>query len=183
MEREGRRDRDPFSDRFFQDFFRSFDQELDRMRSMFNDLFQTALKDLDETKGQAPFRQPLVYGFTMKVGPDGRPRFEEFGNTKPWQADAVEGREPLTDVIEADDHVAVTMELPGVAKDDINLHVAKEHLTVRVETASRKYRKSVELPAPVKPETTEATYKNGILDITVKRAEGRSEEGHRVNIR
>ena len=170
--------RDPFSDPFFTEFFQNFDRELDRMRSMFNDVFQNAVKNAETMKGQ-----PYVYGFTMRVGPDGRPQFQEFGNTKPFRPETLDGREPITDVIEAKDHVAVTLEIPGVDREDINLSATKDRLTVRVDTANRKYFKEVALPVRVKPETTEATYKNGVLDITIKRADGGSDEGHRVPIK
>lgn len=170
--------RDPFSDPFFTEFFQNFDRELERMRSVFNDAFQTVMKNAESMKGQ-----PYVYGFTMKAGPGGKPVFQEFGNMKPFRPEALEGREPITDVIEGPDNLAVTLEIPGVEKQDISLHVAKDRLTVRVDTVSRKYFKEIQFPAAVKPETTEATYKNGVLDITVKRAEGRKDEGHRVSIK
>ena len=48
---------------------------------------------------------PFVYGYTMKLGPDGKPQIREFGNIKPEtrmgrpSLDIKEKREPLADVV------------------------------------------------------------------------------------
>ena len=62
--------------------------------------------------------QPFVYGFSMRVGPDGKPHIEKFGNTEAspfdMSARAPAGgsseapggsREPLTDVIEGSETI------------------------------------------------------------------------------
>jgi HSP20 family protein len=130
----------------------------------------------------------FVSGFSVKVGPDGKPTFNTFGNkpsVQPPPAGAkgasavpkvvVDEREPLTDVIEGTKDVAVTMELPGVEKRDINVHMTDDELEISVDNERRKYHKRVKLPAKVDPKTTKATYTNGILDVTVsKRTPGKS---------
>jgi HSP20 family protein len=128
--------------------------------------------------GQDPSKS-FVSGFSVRVGPDGKPTFSSFGNkpqVKPNPAGKgiptviADEREPLTDVIEDARQVAITMELPGVEKTDINLHMTAEDLEVSVDTDLRKYHKRVHLPAKVDPKTTKATYTNGILDVTVQKA-------------
>ena len=69
---------------------------------------------------------PYVYGFSYKVGPDGKPSFQEFGNipNRPSLSDKVsepEVREPLTDINYDKDKVYLTFELPGISKENIDL--------------------------------------------------------------
>jgi HSP20 family protein len=131
--------------------------------------------------------KPFVHGFKIDFDSNGRPKIEDFGNrpvqSPEGQPKISEEREPLTDIIEGDEDVAVTMELPGVEKHDIDLNVLKDILEINVNTPQRKYHKVIDLPCGVKPKTTKATYKNGILDIVIKRQEKKKDgEGYRVNI-
>jgi HSP20 family protein len=82
----------------------------------------------------------------MRVGPDGKPRIEEFGNAP--EAPGQEGaREPLTDIIEENERIRVIVELPGVEKEDIQLHVEDHLLDISVDREDRKFSKTLELPA------------------------------------
>ena len=116
---------------------------------------------------------PFVYGYSMTIGPDGKPKVREFGNFKVEpqlekpQVDVKEEREPLTDVIDVDDKVRVIVELPGVQKENIKLSGTDDKLTISVDTPQHKYFKEVELPAKVDTEKATLEYKNGVLDITV----------------
>jgi HSP20 family protein len=176
-------DDDPFAD-----FFADFEKEFSRMQHYMNDLIEEALKNADVPKGAAKPGNPFMYGFTMRLGPDGKPRIEPFGNTPATHSPevAVEGgREPLTDLIEHDDHYAMTVELPGVEREDIQVFATDHKLTIKVDTAARRYFKEVDLGAAVKPDSTGATFKNGVLDVMVKKQERRppAESGFRVNVK
>jgi len=131
--------------------------------------------------------KPIVRGFKLTIGPDGRPRLEEFGNkaveTPDGEAIVSDEIEPLTDVIEGDEDVAITMEIPGVEKKDIDLKVTEDRVEIKVNNPKKKYHKLIELPCKVKPKTTKATYKNGILDIVIKRKSKKKEgEAYHVSI-
>jgi HSP20 family protein len=130
----------------------------------------------------------------MRVGPDGKPQIREFGNTPGGCRDdsckierkdkdapmSIGGREPLTDVMETEKHVAVTVELPGVEKEDIVLDATEKTLTIKVNTEDRRFYKEVDLPCNVKPDTAKASYKNGVLDITLERVEMQDKERKRI---
>ena len=129
----------------------------------------------------------VVHGFKIRFGPDGKPIIEDFGNkpTKSPEGEPLisEEREPLTDIIEGDEDVAVTVEIPGVEKEDIDLNISEDTIEIKVDTPQRKYHKSLEMPCDVKPKTTKATYKNGILDVVIKRKEKKIDgSGYKVNI-
>ena len=100
---------------------------------------------------------PFVYGYSVTIGPDGKPQIREFGNVKPGarfgrpRIDIKEKREPLADVITIDGEVKVVAELPGVEKKDIKLHGTENSLTISVDTPQHKYYKEVKLPAKIDP--------------------------------
>ncbi len=129
---------------------------------------EQTLPDGTQVKSWGPF----VYGYSVTVGPDGKPKVTEFGNLKPEtstgkpQVDVEEKREPLADVIPAENEVRVIVELPGVDKEDIKLSGTADKLTISVDTPERKYYKEVELPIKVDIKQATSKYKNGVLDIT-----------------
>ncbi len=171
----------PFDD--FDDFDSFFDmdmeKEFERMRRMMDMMMESAMTgDMGE---------PMVYGFSMKVGPDGKPVIQEFGNTRPMrQMGSGESkgfaREPLTDVIESNDTITITAELPGVSKEDIDLRVNRDSVAISVDTPSRKYYKEIPLNAEVDENSVKATYNNGILDITLKKLRKSEPEGKKIKI-
>lgn len=131
---------------------------------------------------------PFVYGYSVKIGPDGKPTVREFGNIKPGPGgegrpplNLQEQREPLVDVIEEDDQLKVVAELPGVDKKDISLYLDEHHLTISVETPDRKYRKELELPYEIDEASSKSTYKNGVLETVLTRKE-RKDKGKRIKI-
>ncbi|NIW11257.1 MAG: Hsp20 family protein, partial [Gammaproteobacteria bacterium] len=75
------------------------------------------------------------------------------------------------DVITTDKEVKVIAELPGVEKEDIKLHGTEDMLTISVDTPQRKYYKELELPESVDPKSAETSYKNGVLEVTLKKTE------------
>jgi len=184
IDKRRRRRRNPFYPFGFDDDF--IKDLLDDDRVM-DDIRRMAEEMMKMFTTAQPGNKPFVHGFKIQYGPDGKPKIEDFGN-KPIKSPKgepiiSEEREPLTDIIEGDNDVAVTVEIPGVEKEDIDLNVTKETLEIRVDTPQRKYHKNLDLPCDVLPKTTKATYKNGILDVVIKRSEKKkSGSGYKVNI-
>ena len=116
---------------------------------------------------------PFVYGYSMKIGPDGKPEIQEFGNIKKSLKgpQVKEEREPLVDIVETNGEVRVVVEMPGVEKTDIKLHGTEDSLTISVDTEHSKYYKEVALPAKVKVRDARSTYKNGVLEVVIPKAE------------
>jgi HSP20 family protein len=170
--RPRRRRRYPF---FFEDFF----EEMNRMmEEMFRDLTGTMPKELIRERklpegGTIKEFGPFVYGYSMTIGPDGKPIIREFGNVKPSLTkgglEVKEEREPLVDTMVNEKTVKVIAELPGVDKSDIKLNATEKSLTISVDTEKRKYYKELELPVEVNPESAKASYKNGVLEVTLDR--------------
>jgi HSP20 family protein len=173
-----KRRRDPF------DFF-GFDDEFERMFRNMERMWERTFRDLNFD--QIEPGKSFVHGFNIRIGPDGKPRIEEFGN-RPKKIDegktvVSDERKPLTDIIEGDDDIFITVEIPGVDKEDINLNISDISLDINVDSPNRKYQKSIDLPCTVIPNKSKATYKNGILDIIVKRKEKKKDgEGYHISI-
>lgn len=157
--------KDPFS--YFDDMIRELEKEFEDMEKEF---FETAKKGEVKTYG------PYVYGFSVTVGPDGKPMVEEFGNIKRLGNKPVisEEREPVVDVIEKKDEISVVAEVPGVDKNSIKVTVDGNKLTISANSPDKKYYKEVELPAKVDENSAKATYKNGVLEVTLKKIETNS---------
>ena len=111
-----------------------------------------------------------VYGFSIKTMA-GKPIIESFGNIKETPKGPVVEveREPLVDVFDEKDHIRIVVEMPGVEKDDIKVDVKKNRLEIKAASGERKYVKHIDLAAHVDPDTLAASYKNGVMEIKLKK--------------
>ena len=161
-------------------WFDVFD-EFDRLEEMMDEMMRRAFET--PSRG-AKFRRPYVYGFSMSVGPDGKPVIREFGNVQPSQRGPKirEEREPLVDVMEENKDVVIVAELPGVEGDDINLHATEDHLMISVDTPERKYHKELTLPAVVDSKSAQASYKNGVLEVRLKKLVEKAVSEERISV-
>jgi len=112
-----------------------------------------------------------VFGFSIKTAVGGRPIVEPFGNIKktPKGPKVEEEREPITDVFDEKEEVRVYAEMPGVNEVDIKLGLKEDILDISAQSGDRKYHKEVLLPKKVKAETISSSYKNGILEVRIKK--------------
>lgn len=180
---------------FFSDSF--FDEMNRMMEDMFKDLTKMHPKELVRERRLPDGRTiremgPFVYGYSMTMGPDGKPVIREFGNVKPSMKPTEFGytkpslelkqeREPLVDTIVEEDSVKILAELPGVDRSNINLEVTENSLTISVDTEHRKYHKELELPVSVDPDSSKASYKNGVLEVVFARTKPRK-KGKEIKI-
>jgi len=168
---------------FLDDMFRGFDQMKREMEREFENIEKRIPKDLIReynTPQGGTVREvgPIVYGYSMTIGPDGKPKVREFGNLKSSRRFGSMGRpeisgeiEPLVDVTTTDKEVKVVVEMPGISKDNIRINVYDGALEVKSEDPQRKYHRSIEIPAETDIETAKSTYNNGILEITFEKKE------------
>ncbi|MEM0138569.1 MAG: archaeal heat shock protein Hsp20 [Thermoplasmatales archaeon] len=170
-----RRD-DEFWD-YIEDFFENSDKEYRKFIERWFDAFD----ELGNLKGQPG---TYVYGFTYRIGPDGKPEYREFGNIPREYSElpGIEYREPITDVQNREDETDITLELPGVTKGDINIETGDKSLIVRVDKEGRKYYKEINVQFEIQPENVKATYSNGVLDIVIKKPQNNRKEGKRIPV-
>jgi len=171
-----KKDEDEFWDDIYE-FLENADREY---RKMFERWFDT-FDEIENMKGQPG---TYVYGFTYKIGPDGKPVFLEFGNVPKEYSElpSPEYREPATDIQERENEVYVTLEMPGVNKEDISLDVQDNTLIIKVDREGRKYYKEIELEDKIDPDKIKATYSNGVLDIVIKKIEQKKKSGKKIPI-
>ena len=164
-------------------------REFEEMRQDMERMFEETVRDIDRipkelireydtsTGGRVREVGPLVYGYSMTIGPDGKPRVRQFGNIKSLGSGGgimppalTAEREPLADVTTTDKDIKVTVEMPGISKQDIKIDAYEGSVEVStLETAPKKYRRLIELPPDADLETAKSTYTNGILEITFKK--------------
>lgn len=135
---------------------------------------------------------PLVYGYSMTIGPDGRPKVREFGNIKrpsgfgfgfgTSKARIAGEMEPMVDVVTTNKEVKVTVEMPGVSKDKIKIDAYDSTLEVKSEDPQRKYHKTIDLPLEADLETAKSKYNNGILEITFDKKKETKPKGKQIKI-
>jgi HSP20 family protein len=173
-----RRRKPPRRDLFFGDIDRMFHEMEKMMEEEFKNLTENVPKNYVKERKLPDGRTvrelgPFVYGYSMKIGPDGKPEIRQFGNIKKsLKGPQVKNeREPLVDIVETDSEVRVVAELPGVEKTDIKLHGTEDSLTISVNTPQSKYYKEVTLPTKVKVKEAKSFYKNGVLEVVFPKAE------------
>ena len=80
--------------------------------------------------------------------------------------------------------VAITVDMPGVQKKDINLTVDKHMVKVQAKAADRDYSFEKEFNSfttTLDPSKVTANFNNGVLDITIKKAE--ESQGKKIAIK
>jgi HSP20 family protein len=98
-----------------------------------------------------------------------------------------EGRLPKVDVIDRDDEVVVRAEVPGVEKDDLELSVSENSVTIKGETKHEEkeekgdycrseisrgaFTRTVMLPGVVATDKARAKFKDGVLELTLPKVE------------
>ena len=94
---------------------------------------------------------------------------------------------PALDVYETKDDIVLNFELPGVREKDVTLSITGDLLTLKgertfdrdvkddsyhqVERVFGKFERSVQLPMAVQPEKVRATYRDGVLEVRLPKAE------------
>jgi HSP20 family protein len=111
-----------------------------------------------------------IYGFSVRTGIGGIPRVEPFGNIRTTDEGPVvaDVREPLVDLFDEGQEIVIVAELPGVGEEEIHVEVQDDILSLET-TGERKYAKEVLLPEAVETATLRKTYRNGILELRLKK--------------
>lgn len=113
-------------------------------------------------------------------------------------AELFSGWSPTLDVFQNDDNVTVKVELPGMKKEDISIALHDGILTIsgerkfeeqsgtgenfRSERFFGKFHRSVALPTAVDAAKVKASYKDGILEVTLPKSEEAKPKKIEVNV-
>ena len=113
-----------------------------------------------------------VYGFTINTAVGGgSPKVETFGNIKktPEGPKVDEEREPITDIFDEKDEIVVIAEMPGIAENDLKIDLKEDILEISAISKNRTYRKELLLPVKAVSQNLTHKFKNGILEIRIKK--------------
>jgi HSP20 family protein len=79
------------------------------------------------------------------------------------------------DIHETENEIRVAADIPGVEKEAISLQCDGSRLRIEATGDQREYDEHVRLPTRVDPNSAEATYNNGILEVKFDQANGTAE--------
>jgi HSP20 family protein len=143
------------------------------------------LQRVEPTRAVAPFEEFerlfdtfFNRGWMRPFGGDRSAWSEMLSN---WEA------RPKVDVVDREDEVVVRAELPGVAKDDLQVSVADTLVTIKGETKQEKkeengdyyrseisrgsFSRSVTLPCSVSAENAKASFNDGVLELSLPKVQ------------
>ena len=151
-------------------WFNDIYEELERLGDMIDETIQ---KEFEKSSQNTPVRRNRNQSFSIKIGPDGKPRIQESNSREPQQnePEISDDPEPLIDLIEEGEILVVLAALPGVEKDEIDLRLTENCLTVSVDTDNFEWYDELKLPTKVDPKSACASFKNGVLEVRIKKFE------------
>ncbi len=192
--------RDAFGGWSFDDMFKEFDEMRKDMSRTFSEQFKNIqnnvpkdlVKEYDTPEG-VKVREvgPIVYGYSMTIGPDGKPNIREFGNIKSpysgrggfYQQPSISSeREPLVDISSTDKEVKVVVEMPGIKKENIKINAYENTVEITSDNPQKKYHKVVDLPIEADTETAKSTYNNGILEVVFSKKKQTKPRGKEIRV-
>jgi HSP20 family protein len=110
-----------------------------------------------------------------------------FGRPSAGTTQAGRSWAPFVDMHETKDDLVLTVEIPGVREKDVTVSITgdllsirgerrfeqelKEHSFLHLERAYGKFERMVQLPMPVQADKVKATYRDGVLEIRLPKAE------------
>ncbi|MDD5033997.1 MAG: Hsp20/alpha crystallin family protein [Methylococcaceae bacterium] len=120
-----------------------------------------------------------------------------FRRAWPEMEAAFGGKFPKVDVIDRDNEVVVHAELPGVNKDDLDVSLSDNLLTIRARThheareekgqyhrreiSRGEFQRTLRLPANVEGDKTTASFKDGILELVAPKTAGSKRQSIKID--
>jgi HSP20 family protein len=105
---------------------------------------------------------------------------------------------PSVDIFEDKDDIVVKAEIPGIAKDDVNVNVTDNTITIsgekkkeekvekkdyyRLERSFGSFSRTFHLPAEVQTNKAKATFKDGVLEVRMQKTEEAKKKETKVRI-
>lgn len=111
---------------------------------------------------------------------------------------AMEEFSPSVDIFEDKDDVVVKAEIPGIKKDDLDVKLEEDTITIsgekkteekvekkdyyRLERSYGSFCRSFRLPTEVQTDKAKATFKDGVLEVRVPKTEEAKKKARKVEI-
>lgn len=151
-------------------------------------ILKRTLKELSTPVGASldgPNVRSWSYGYRITQGPDGEPVVKEWGTGFP-DTSMIEpqGNEPLSqvDIDPSNNIVRVILDLPGVTKESIKITGTENSVRIKAMYDSKSIDHTIPIPRRVDPTIAKATYRNGVLDISLDLVEETRSEGVDIQV-
>lgn len=105
---------------------------------------------------------------------------------------------PSVDIFEEGDDIVVKTELPGMTKDDIEVNITENRITLsgekkkeekmekkdyyRLERSYGSFRRSFDLPTEVQTDKAKASFKDGVLEVRIPKTEEAKKKVKKITI-
>jgi HSP20 family protein len=156
-------------------------------------------KDLGTRLAATPFQ------FMRRFAEEMEQLFDDVNLKKDWLSNALAGDlsagmwSPQTEMVERDGRLIVRAELPGLTKDDVEVEISDDAITIegerrgerdekregyyRSERSYGKFYRRLPLPQGIDAKDASATFSNGVLEIDLPAPRRVEEKGRRLEIR
>jgi len=94
-----------------------------------------------------------------------------FRPSKGFAERKIQEPKPLIDIFQEKNFITVVAEITGFNKETLKIHVKDQKITLSAKSKDRRYYKSLNLPKVVIPDVMYTKFKNGVLEIKLKKAE------------
>ena len=188
-------------------------QEVKTLSEKVKELIPQRKKDqrlLGHPKEMPDFKPPVMRGspfseiqrainqifdeFSQKIEMPGR----RWSEPSPWGLDFFEHHWPMIDISETDNEIQLTAELPGVNKEDLEVTIDNDRLTIRGEKKKQQeksgqgyyrlerhygsFHRSIPLPCEVESDQVDASFKGGILTVVLQKTRAAQERTKRIKV-
>jgi HSP20 family protein len=124
-------------------------------------------------------------------------RLRPFWPERWWSITGMEISTPAVDLYEEKGDIVVKAELPGMEKDNIEVSLSDNRLTIRGEKKKEEFKKegyyrsersygsyvrSLELPSEVQTDKIKAAFKSGVLEIRLPKTEEAKKRETKVKV-
>ncbi|MBT8171715.1 Hsp20/alpha crystallin family protein [Candidatus Bathyarchaeota archaeon] len=152
--------------RWFSDIY----DELEKLGDMID---ETMDKAFDVQPKNSSIRPNRAQSFYLKIDPNGKSWIREINGSQPIpiETEFTADLKPLIDLIDNGKNMSILVALPGISKDNIDLRLTQNCISISVDTDEFQWNDEFNLPTKVKPKSARASYKNGILEIHLEKLE------------
>lgn len=123
-----------------------------------------------------------------------------FHGHREWPEEAAILLSPSLDIKESEDNYLISVEVPGVAKEDVDIQIEGNRLTIRGEKKQEKkqekenyrcverhygsFERTLSLPQDANTDSINASFRDGVLTIDIKRhAKSASKESRKIEVK
>jgi len=124
---------------------------------------------------------------------------DEFYKSSEKGLDSLASWYPVADIYETKDNYVFKMELPGLSKEDVDIELSDNLLTIkgekkeekevkkedfhRIERFSGKFKRTFTIPKDIDSKKISASMKDGIMEVRIPKAEQKKTKAIPINIK